>query len=272
MFLVCTLLSMTARELISIIQNIALTSFGASILPVYRFDDEEPVHIGTCFAVEFADRRFLITAAHVLDHRKQGPLAVGAASELVEVQGTWFISNPGARPREDDPIDFAWHELTKDEATSLSCIPAAALEDSQGSSRGVRLLTMIGYPVSKNKKLSPEARKLRRIQPKRAQYTDTEAIDPAYFARRGMSALTHVAMKRSNRARENDGTVVNTISHRGLSGGPLIYTGLSISPPSIGNQLIVGIILEGDESGGVVVALRLSVVLHHIKSQLGITN
>lgn len=60
----------------------------------------------------------------------------------------------------------------------------------------------------------------------------------------------------------------NSIGHHGFSGGPLIYAGLSNSPSAIGDQLIVGVILEGDDSHGVIVALRLSVVLRHIESQL----
>ena len=258
---------MDSLELIRLVQQVALNNFAGSIFPVYRFNEgADPVHIGTCFAFEYRQRRFLATAAHVIDHKALGALgfASTAASVPVEIAGQWHIVNPGDRPREEDPFDFAWHELTSEEALRVPCIPTEKLEDADAPTSGLRLLTTIGFPVSKNKKIAPDNRRKGQIAPVRAQYSNTEMTPAAYYQARGMSIATHVAMKREQRAVDSNGVEDNTIGHRGFSGGPLIYAGLTNSPVSIDGQKIVGIILEGNEAIGTIVALRLSFLLRHI--------
>lgn len=262
---------MNSLELIQAVQQIALNNFAGSIFPVYRFaEGDDPVHIGTCFAFEYRRRRFLVTAAHVIDHKARGYLGFASTTERepVEVKGPWFIVDPGNLPREEDPFDFAWHELTPDEIQSVPCIPESGLEDTTTPASGLRLLTTIGFPVSKNKKINPSDRRRRVIAPTRAQYSNTEMTPAEYFQDRGMSPSTHVAMKRESRAFDSNGVGVNTIGHKGFSGGPLIYSALTNSPISISNQKVVGVILEGNDSIGTIVALRLSVLLRHIDTQI----
>lgn len=265
---------MNSLELINVVQQIALNNFAGSIFPIYRFaDGDDPVHIGTCFAFEYRKRRFLVTAAHVLDHKSHGALGFASTAERlpVEIKGQWHVVDPGDKPREEDPFDFAWHELTPDEIQSVPCVPESGLEDAVTPTNGLRLLTTIGFPVSKNKKIAPDKRRRRAIAPTRAQYSNTEMTPTAHFQARGMSPSTHVAMKRENRAINSDGVEQNTIGHKGFSGGPLIYSGLTNSPVSISSQKIVGVILEGDDSIGTIIALRLSVLLRHIDTQTAAT-
>lgn len=262
---------MEARELIGIVQQKALNTFARATFPVYKFDElADPVHIGTCFAFEYRDRRFLVTAAHVLDHDNQGRLGFASTAENrpMQILGEWHVVSPGDRPREEDPFDFAWHELTADEIAHVPCIAAVQLEDSESPAIGLRLLTMIGFPVSKNKKISPDARRKRRLSPKIAQYSNTELASDEHFKSKGMSSRTHLAVKREQRSIDSEGLEVNTIGHHGFSGGPLIYAGLTTSPTSFDDQKVVGIILEGNETFDVVFALRISVVLRHIDSQI----
>lgn len=262
---------MKAHELIENAQQAAFKNFAHAIFPVYKFDEvADPVHVGTCFAFEYRERQFLVTAAHVLDHNDQGHLgfASTAGKNPISILGEWHVVNPGDKPREEDPFDFAWHELTPEEMALVPCIGGFRLEDNQSPTVGLRLLTMIGFPVSKNKKISPDNRRKRHLLPKRAQYSNIEVTPDEYFATRGMSSQTHVAMKREQRSMEGEGVKVNTIGHHGFSGGPLIDANLTKSSSSIEDQKVVGIVLEGNEAFDVVVALRISVVLRHIDSQI----
>lgn len=262
---------MNSRELIRDVQQAALENFAGSIFPIYRFSEgADPIHVGTCFAFEYKQRHFLVTAAHVIDHKTLGCLSFASTSgnRPIEIKGKWHIVNPGDRPRDDDPYDFAWHELTPDEVLRVPCIPASEIEDTDSPSIGVRFLTMIGFPVSKNKKLSPESRRKRTLNPVRAQYTDMEIRATDYFDRRGISSKTHVAMKRTDRSIDSNGVEENTIGHRGFSGGPLIHLGLTHSPASTSSQKVVGVVLEGDDSMATIVALRLSVLLRNIDYQI----
>lgn len=262
---------MNAQTLINNIQEIALKNFAPAIFAVYKIDGSNaPIYIGTCFAFEYRERRFLVTAAHVLDHQRDCMLAFASTTggNPIPFSGAWHVASPGDKPREEDPFDFAWHELTPDEIARVPCVPAARIEDAQSPAAGLRLLTMIGFPVSKNKKISPADRKRRLLLSKIAQYSNTELIPNEYLKKRGMSPHSHVAMRRERRAIDNDGEQENTIGHQGLSGGPMIYTGLADPFVSIGDQKVVGVVLEGNEEIGVVIALRISVVLRHIDTRI----
>lgn len=262
---------MNAQILINNVQKIAFNTFSPAIFAVYKITESDvPTHIGTCFAFEYRGRRFLVTAAHVIDHKREGSLAFAATTggELIEVLGAWHVVNPGDKPREEDPFDFAWHELTSEEIARVPCVPAAKIEDTRLPATGLRLLTMIGFPVSKNKKIPPADRKKRRLVPKRAQYSNTEIIPSEYFKERGMSQQSHIAMGREQRAIDSEGLEDNTIGHHGFSGGPMIYAGLTEPSVLSGDQKVVGVVLEGNEEIGVVIALRISVVLRHIDGQI----
>ncbi|NYG31446.1 hypothetical protein HZU83_01880 [Sphaerotilus montanus] len=264
---------MKSPELINIIQQNALNNFAPAIFPIYLIADYgDPVHIGTCFAFEYKNRRFLVTAAHVVDHTKNGTLffASPAGESLIGIAGEWHVAIPGSNPREEDPFDFAWHELTVDEKKNLPCIAAGQLEDVKSPASGMRMLIMIGFPASKNKKISPDNRRNRRLAPTRAQYLNIEIMPNEYFNARGMSPQTHVAITREQRSIDSAGEEVNTIGHHGFSGGPLIYAGLQKSPVLIEDQKVIGVVLEGDNKFGVVVALRMSVILRHIDTKIGV--
>ncbi|WP_457321962.1 hypothetical protein, partial [Stenotrophomonas sp. P5_B8] len=137
-------------------------------------------------------------------------------------------------------------------------------QNTATTSRG-RALTMIGFPRSKNKKVSPKSSNEKRLSPRRAQYTDMEILPIEQFAKRGMSTATHVAMNRDARAIGSDGAEENTIGHIGLSGGPLIFAGLSEDSPPLQPQKVVGVVIEHGDGRGSVIALRMSVVLRLIE-------
>ncbi|WP_155835114.1 hypothetical protein [Herbaspirillum sp. RV1423] len=259
-------------KLIEQVSADAVGKFTFAVYPVYAFvETGDPELLGTCFAIEYRNRKFLVTAAHVIDNHKHAALALGTpfSNELVAIERLFHLVDPGDKPREDDPFDFAWHELTAEEARIIACIPEDNIENRRSHEGGTGLYMAMGFPVSKNKKISPDDRRARRLIPLMFRYTNLQADADEYFKKRGMSPETHIAIKRENRSINEDGKEENTIGPKGLSGGPLINTGLrlpfsSILPPKVG-----GMILEKDEKSQVIVALRLSVVLQHIDATIG---
>ena len=247
----------------------ALHGFTRAIFAVYRFEGRPAggncEQIGTCFAIAYRGRQFLVTAAHVLDQHEGGALGICSSVQteqhLVPIQGQWNIAKPDGNPRHADPLDFAWHELTSDEIVQIPCIAETALEDSHVPAAGKRLLIAAGFPVSKNR-ITLKRRLARMLSPKLAHYANLETTPTRYFQARSMSEQTHIAMEREKRSMLPDGATDNTIDHHGLSGGPLIYAGLSETDGRIEPQRVAGIILEGNNQ--ILVALRLSVVLRNI--------
>ncbi|SKC99393.1 hypothetical protein SAMN05445504_7721 [Burkholderia sp. CF099] len=244
-------------------------TFAPAVYPIYGFvEGADPVVIGTCFAIEYRGRKFLVSAAHVIDDHRKATLALAPVrgGEPITVEGQFYIVNPGDKLREDDPFDFAWHELTTEEALKIDCIPERNLEDDRTSGGGTCLYIAMGFPASKNKKISPANRAKRLLVPNRARYMNVETDATEYFEFREMSSETHIAIERENRSHSLDGVEENTIGHKGLSGGPLINTGARLNPASLGRPKVSGILIENDEKRKIIVALRLSVVLRHIDS------
>jgi hypothetical protein len=244
-------------------------TFATAVYPIYGFvEGADPVVIGTCFAIEYRSRKFLVSAAHVIDDHKKATLALAPVrgGEPITVEGQFYIVNLGDKRREDDPFDFAWHELTIEEALKIDCIPEQNLEDNRTSAGGVSLYIAMGFPASKNKKISPANRDKRLLVPNLARYMNVEEDATEYFKFREMSSETHIAIKRENRSHNLKGEEENTIGHKGLSGGPLINTGARLNPASLGRPKVSGILIENDEKRKIIVALRLSVVLRHIDS------
>ncbi|WP_186099586.1 hypothetical protein [Burkholderia gladioli] len=264
---------MEAKELIDYATSEAINKFAFAIYPIYAFVEEnDPTLIGTCYAIEYKNRKFLVTAAHVIDNHKYATLALSAsAGEPIVIQGEFHIVDLNGKIREDDPWDFAWHELTVGEAKNISCIPENDIETHGIPGVGVGLYVAIGFPVSKNKKIKPEDRRNRRLSPNRASYMNVQVDATEYFEERGMSAVTHIAIKRENRSVNSGGDEGNTIGHKGLSGGPLIDTGMRLPAGTTFSQKVSGIVLEGSEKNKILVALRLSVVLRHIEKIINIS-
>jgi hypothetical protein len=263
----------SASQLIAEVRKEASRKFASAVTPIYAFvEDRDPVLIGTCFAIEYKNRKFLVTAAHVLDNHKLATLAAGSPSgEFVTIEGHFHVTPPGDSGREDDPWDFAWHELTAEEAARLVCVPETDLETQSASEASQSLYVTIGFPVSKNKKIKPEHKRTRRLAPLPVMYINSGAEASPYFSTRGMSQETHIAIKRENRAFDENGQQENTIGHRGLSGGPLINSGLRL-PATIAAQKVSGIVIEGDDDNQrhtIIVAVRLSVVLQYIDAADG---
>src|ERR1700675_2650899 len=124
----------------------AIEKFAFATYPIYAFvEGNDPVLIGTCFAVEYRNRKFLVTAAHVIDNHRKATLALAASSgEPVIIEGEFHIVDPGKKAREDDPWDFAWHELTIEEAHKIACIPESDLEVQSIPEEGVGLYVAMG--------------------------------------------------------------------------------------------------------------------------------
>lgn len=252
------------RELLNRAVASAMARFGAGVYPIYAFPETEPVFIGSCFAIEHRGRRFLLTAAHVMDNHHHAQLAVGDSTAMYSIGGFVFSVNPVGGDRDEDPFDFAWHELSSDEAQHLKIISSADLDLSESPPTGKAAYTATGYPLSKNKKISPAERKKRKLASMRVQYTDFRLDAPALFARRGMTPETHIAIQRGQRALDESGHEDNTIGHKGLSGGPLVDVGLKAPYGESGPQRVVGILIENDDEETLILAVRLWVVLREI--------
>jgi hypothetical protein len=225
-----------SQKLVDQVSTEVERKFSSFTYPIYAFiEGSNPILIGTCFALRYRDRNILVTAAHVIDNSKKATLALGtpSAEELVTIEGEFHVTGTNNKDREEDPFDFAWHELTDEEAEKVACIREDDLEVQAAPERREKVYVAMGYPVSKNNKIRPDQRRARRLVPKRANYMNLQSDAAEYFEKRGMASATHIAIRRENRSLNSAREEENTIGHRGLSGGPLIDSGMQLSPPGV---------------------------------------
>lgn len=252
-----------SQKLLLEAETASVQAFHHAIYPIYAFrDNDDPTLVGTAFAIEYKDARYLISAAHVIDNIEKAELGYGANGIFTQITGEIHKIKPtGAR--EDDPLDFAWIKLSSAEAEKIAYIPSALLDVSPEQPTG-RIHSAVGFPLSKNKTIAPKERQRKVISPKKLTYHGTLADAAEYFDKREMTSATHLAIKHQGRSYESDGTEVNSFAPKGMSGGPMIDLGLRQPLERPFCQRISGVLIENDLKAEVIVAVRIHLVLDAI--------
>src|SRR5262245_54212803 len=84
-------------------------------VPVYRETRKgTPELIGSAVLIQIADRRFICTAAHVLDERNGSNLYLPEGSMLQTFAAQFRVTQVPASGRRDDKFDFAIAELVSE--------------------------------------------------------------------------------------------------------------------------------------------------------------
>lgn len=128
-----------------------LTKF---VCPIYC---ESPTprlsHIGSGVLLQIGESKFILTAAHVLDHRSEGTLCIPGDGLLIPINGTFRSTDiPKGRAREDDKVDIGFCRLddqTVNAIASYSYLPATEIIADEKPVFG-RLYSFIGYPNTRN--------------------------------------------------------------------------------------------------------------------------
>ena len=129
-----------------------------SIVPIFM-ETEIPkriAQIGTAVFVDFHNKPFLFTAAHVTDDMANGTLLVPTVDGLSEIDGyTAFIDLPSEDSRADDSVDMAYIRLSSVFASKL-CYQFSPLPQKKmriiSSASELGVVSVVGYPASKSKK------------------------------------------------------------------------------------------------------------------------
>lgn len=158
------------RDYLNDAAKAALTTFRDAVRPIYRTTERGvPDHIGTALLLELSEGKFLLTAAHVLDHNSETSLYLGAdAFAMLQFEALVSVAADGKRS--SDHADFAMARLGDDVLAKLPnarFITEAEISRSAVSSEG-RTYTCLGYPNSKNK-VKPH--KGSRVTPQLLPYT-----------------------------------------------------------------------------------------------------
>ncbi len=100
-------------------------SAGRYLLPSVRQlisidEHNEPEPVGSCVLIWHRSKRYLLSAAHVLDVFIKRPLFIGTATKWHQLIGDFRATNtPAGKSREDDPYDYAFLPISGDDAAQL---------------------------------------------------------------------------------------------------------------------------------------------------------
>jgi hypothetical protein len=272
-----TLLKAAAQGLedrITAIAERAYKKYRKAVHPIYGVKGESPAHIGTCFFLKVGAHRYVVTAAHVIDEAESSTLYIPIGRRLAAVNGSFACTSAPSRVRDLDYYDFAY--AVADDEYFLDDERVAWIEESDISLNRVSVDThaymLIGYPRSKNK--DPDNAR-QSIDPKIWHYYATGRLVPEMYARLALSGEDHISIKYEERSRSAEGVWDNSISARGMSGGPLIDLGAQLPPTDTEltdsfDGRLAGVLIEEGAEEDVLVSTKINLIVDKIRA--GVVN
>lgn len=210
------------RERINACADVGADQFRKSVRPIYGVNPRGiPELIGSGVLFDIGGKRYVITAAHVIDEAQQWGFQLGVGNKLVPINGEFTLTEAPYGNRDLDSWDFAWHRLSNTIADSGDFISEQRIARVDNGKH--RLYLMLGYPGSQNK-VNPTSN---RIAPKLARYTDTEKHVPLLCKELHISGDHHLFIGFDSKwsVRSRTGEKTRTFKPHGLSGGALLDMG-----------------------------------------------
>lgn len=239
--------------------------FGRSIAQVLKATDRgtpDPVGSGVLLAV--GERRFLLTAAHVLDHHDHSTLYLAVdGGKTVEVGGRSISSGvPSSGRRSEDGIDVGVVELNAEARGALP--PEAFLSplalDINEVADPKALYVVMGYPHRR-----VELRPGNVIESTLQKYTAQTNDDLYNLTSRDETTNLVLAFRRDRVRFEG---LVRTGPHpAGMSGGP-VFRLENIGSPLVGGTVarVVGLLTDYVQRNHVLIAPRVSLWVAHLRA------
>lgn len=251
----------------------AAVDFKNSFRLVYGADESykpRPEATGTCFFLKVRGACYLVTAAHVLDDAQVSTLYVAAGGEGHPIVGEFTVTIAPESDRGNDRLDFAFRRLDEADVVKLHdvhFIDAIEISENRADS-SERFYIVMGFPVSLNKKFSATERVVR----SRAwQFQDMGFVpDAQELEKIGCNVDQHLFLKYSNQTSDYEGIVQNSLSPKGVSGGPLFDLGRpspnSFRPEASKRGLLAGMFIEKRTHSNTMVFTKIQVIVRAIEN------
>jgi hypothetical protein len=249
----------------------AQSDYFDSVRPIYWATQSGTAEaIGSSFLLQVDGRRFLVTAAHVLDLNQQSTLYVGGRQGLELINGNANVTNAPVSGRRGDKYDFAFMELTLEFAERLGIdafIDVSKIASNSEPKDG-RCFMALGYPASRNKP-KPIALTGTHVRAQLWAYSATVHTDPKIFENVGASETTHLLLKYGKKSKAFTGEVTNSIKPQGASGGILVELGRmslqSLAPTTPSTPRLAGVLIENHIASKTIVAVMIQLVVEAIR-------
>lgn len=234
-----------------------------SAIPVYRqVKKGTPEVIGSAVLLHICGRRFLCTAAHVLDARDGRNVYLPHGDTLQVFGAPVHITQiPASGRRDDDKLDFAVVELEGENADRFSSrrfITLPEIDQNEVPRQG-RTYTFVGYPASRNK----PRRGTTDVREHLVHYSG-RPLPQERYAEEGVELASHLIVEFDVKKMIEDGVIVQPISPYGVSGGAVWRLGdLQEFEDGTNREGLVGIGIECRRDA--LIAVRISVILEAMR-------
>ena len=248
-----------------------------SIRPIYGCNKKfDPYFIGSCVLIEVEGKKYLITAAHIIDDNDFTTLyssGNGDKDILVELTSKKaIVTKAEGNNRDNDQLDFAILPLTTEMLKSIGN-DVVFLNEKDFNLRKVpverELHLAMGYPRSKNKKID---KKRKKVTTNPLVYSSSLVIDNEILEFVGGSEKFNLLLDYNNKEYKNEKfEIENSISPVGASGGGLFFIegmkNLENFKPNVDcNAKLVAILIEVHEEKNIILATKLSVIFDAIST------
>jgi len=241
-----------------------------SVRPIYGSTEHgKPYHIGSCVLIEFNSSKYLITAAHVIDHNEITTLYISGGSDLIQIESEALITNSSNGNRDDDKLDFTILSLSAEILEKLGNIiflNESFILNTPPTSNG-KMYLALGFPNSKNKKVNNSEKK---VTQNPFVYSSTLNLDEKIFNEIGATESQHYLLDFcSKHSKDENNNTVNSISPKGASGGGLFFIEGISNPESYRPNTnctgkLVGILIENHKKQKIIMATKISVVINSL--------
>jgi len=237
--------------------------FREAVWPIYgETPSGAAMAIGSCVLVRWHGTHFLLTAAHITDNRSATHLYIGGAP-LVHLHGEIIYSVEVSGRRDTDPYDFAAPDILDKLAEGVQFVDETQF--TQHSETVGRLYTVVGFPLSKNKRMDrPE----RRVHATRYSFSN---IGLAYDASLGLpnGGADHILLGYGKFSVNEEGRRTHSVAPRGMSGGGVIDSGHLGDPAVQAGRLVpvpslAGIMIERRKEPHILVCTRIGTILTRV--------
>ncbi|ULJ69957.1 hypothetical protein MIS45_03740 [Wielerella bovis] len=244
--------------------------FSNIVYPIYGADNQgNPIHIGSCFIVEYNFNKFLITASHVINEKNKAKtnLYIGIKGEnggLIDIIGNLILLN--SKIDKSDKIDIAVIKLAKtryntDIWNRLTYLPFRYLEH-QKDDVTKKIGVAIGYPNSKNK-ISRHNLKMTGLS-----HSSLLIHEEDIFISVGANSENHILVEYDETVKDEKDIIYNAPKPTGMSGGALVTFNLAVNnylQDTLPDIKVSGVLIEYHKIKKVLLATKIKYVLKAIE-------
>lgn len=251
----------------------SIRRYAASVRPMYSSEDGSTAEfIGSCVLINVAGKKYVVTAAHVVDWIESRGLYVAGpvGAELVQLVGK-IVSTAAPSGRNKDRYDFAFWPVSASAESQLG--PVRFINENDVSHNRVDSLTRMyiasGYPMSKNRNKIDNANNS--IVSVLWKYAANVVNLPDLANEMGLSGNDHFFLKYEKYSRNSEDQKVSSLSPIGLSGGALIDLGNFAAIETYDTKSsfygrLAGVLIERNKKHRAIISVKIQKVLQAIRS------